>query len=51
MTTSLVEYALGYVKEFSKDNSVYFEFTEKNTFELLELLKTSCWTWYSYELL
>lgn len=39
VTTSLVEYALGYVKEFSKDNSVYFEFTEKNTFELLELLK------------
>lgn len=39
VTTSLVEYSLDYIKEFNKSNPVYYEFTEKNTFELLELLK------------
>ncbi len=39
MTTSLVDYSLEYMKNFRKDNLVNFEITEKNTFELLELLK------------
>lgn len=39
VTTSLVEYSLGYIKKFDKVNSIHFEITEKNTFELLELLR------------
>lgn len=38
VTTSLVEYVIGYVKDFNSINRTHFEITEKNTFELLELL-------------
>ncbi len=41
VTTSLVEYSLSYIKRYNEDNPTHFEITEKNTFELLELLKNT----------
>lgn len=39
MITSSVQYSLDLIKDFFKDDSLRFEITEKNSFELLELLE------------
>ena len=41
VTTSLVDYSLDYIKSFDGYSNTHFEITEKNTFELLGLLKNA----------